>query len=158
MPTPLKSLENQSKHLTAAERAKRQLAEDSLQREGRVTMIRPAWLGPEASEIWKKTLQKMRGVKLQMLDNLDGDLLAVYCDACANYQKASALLSAKDEKGLPLATLDDVKSAQAWARIVFSSAEKLGLSPTARARLARKKAEDKPLDEFEQMLADFDKR
>ena len=46
------------------------------------------------------------------------------------------------------APIDDlIKAMQAWSRIIVSYAEKLGLTPGGRARLAKRKAE-KMLDPF----------
>jgi P27 family predicted phage terminase small subunit len=150
MPTPLKNSDNMRKHLTTAERKARETAEDELQRDARVILRAPDWLSEDARKVWDATRRKLKGI--QLLDNLDTELLAVYCDAVANYRAASKFLKAVDEEGNPRATLDDVKSCQAWARIVFSSSDKLGLSPTARARLAKKKAEVQPPSELEQLL------
>jgi P27 family predicted phage terminase small subunit len=150
MPTPLKTIENQAKHLTKKERAARQSAEDALQRQTRLMLKAPEWLSEEAREVWDGLRRKLRGVRL--LDNLDAELLGIYCDAIAHYRAASKLLVQLDENGVPLATDERIKQAQAWARIVSTYAEKLGLSPTARARLAKRKAESPPLDDLEKLL------
>lgn len=128
------------KHYTRAEVDARRVAADGLKRE-RVSLRVPDWLGNDARKVWYSIKDKLRGIDL--LDNLDTEMLAIYCDAVTHYRESSKLLH--DPK--QAATDDDVKSAQAWARIVSAYAEKLGLSPNARARLAKKKA-DKPVDGF----------
>jgi phage terminase small subunit len=132
MPTPLKRTENMTKHLTKAEKQVRQAAEVSLRRK-RVVVKAPAWLGENARKVFEATKKRMRG--LDLLDNVDVDLLAVYCDAVVKYQ-----------------TETDTKDKQAWSRIILSYAEKLGISQSARARLAKKKAEQIPPDDMELLL------
>lgn len=138
MPEPLKTLENQSGHRTKAERAARESAEEDLMRSGRVTIKPPAWLDDDAMAVFHDLRRKLKN--LILLDNLDSVLLGVYCDALANYKRSSRLLTRTDENGLPMATDEQVKAAQAWGRLCLQYAEKLGLSPTARARLARRRA------------------
>lgn len=133
MPTPHKSTDNMKKHLTKKEKQARQAAEKKLQRGTRVVIRTPDWLGEEARKIFEQTKRRMRG--LELLDNVDADLLAMYSDAVVNYQNER-----------------EIREKQAWSRIVLSYAEKLGISPSARARLAKKKSEQPAPDDFEQLL------
>lgn len=142
MPTPIKTVDgmtpggrNGGKHWTQEEVNRRKEAAEGIKHKKRVTLKPPAWLSEEALVVWKGILKKLRDIEL--LDSLDTDLLAIYCDSIVKYQAAS--------KGM--ATEEDVKAVQAWARIVVAYAEKLGLSPGGRARLAKKRAE-KPKDNF----------
>lgn len=145
MPTPPKSLENTTKHWTTRELDARDRAERGLKRSTRVTLRTPAWLSDTAREVWDDVRRKLHHIEL--LDNLDTELLAIYCDAVAHYREISIRIHADD-------VLDDdlVKQAQAWARLISSYAEKLGLSPNSRARLAKKKAERELPDELTQLL------
>jgi len=152
MPTPLKTSENIRKHLTNAERAARQHAEGELQRAKRPQLRCPKWLDDDARKIFEETKHRLKG--LQLLDNADVEMLGIYCDAVAKYRAASKMLTSLDEKGLPLAGEDDIKACQSWARLIASYAEKMGLTPTARARLAKRKAEHGPVDPLEQLLDD----
>lgn len=155
MPTPVVTADKITvrgraggKHWTAAETAARQVGQEAAQRKNRVRLKPPVWLSEDAMAVWKEIVKKLRGIEL--LDNLDAELLAVYCDAIVHYRECSARLSqpARGEDGEPPAPIDDlIKAMQAWARIVVSYAEKLGLTPGGRARLAKKKAE-KILDPF----------
>jgi P27 family predicted phage terminase small subunit len=147
MPTPIESADQMTigassggKHWTQAEVESRQAAAEGLKRK-RVRLEVPDWLDEDAKKVWASIRRKLWGI--QLLDNLDTEMLAIYCDAVVHYHKASKLLH--DPKHVTAE--EEVKSAQAWARIVSAYAEKLGLSPNARARLAKKKAE-KMLDEF----------
>ncbi len=127
------------KHWTAAEIAARQSAEDGVRRGTRVVLRAPDWLSEEALKVWRKVRRQAAG--LDLLDNLDGEMLAIYCDAVVKYREASAKMSKGD------VTDDDIKALQAWARLVSTYADKLGFTPAARARLVKKKA-DEILDSF----------
>lgn len=76
---------------------------------------------------------------LKLLDNVDADLLAMYSDAVVNYKDTT-----------------DPKDKQAWSRLALSYAEKMGISATGRARLAKKTAEQQQEDEFEQLLGEVE--
>jgi phage terminase small subunit len=80
-------------------------------------------------------------------------MLGIYCDAVAKYRQVSKRIDGVDgEDGKP--TDETIKEAQAWARLVATYADKLGLSPSARARLAKKRAERAPVDPMEALLND----
>lgn len=151
MPTPVKTSENIKKHLTNAERDARRQAEGELTRHKRPQLRCPKWLDVDARKIYEETKRRLKG--LQLLDNADVELLGIYCDAVAKYRAASQLLTHAHEVG-SLADDEDLKAAQAWARLIAAYAEKLGLTPTARARLAKRKAEREPADPLEQLLDD----
>jgi phage terminase small subunit len=106
-----------------------------MERVTRVSIHAPRWLDQDARKVFDATKRRMKG--LQLLDNIDADLLAIYSDAVVRYQKEA-----------------DVEKRQSWGRLVMSYAEKLGISPTGRARLARKVAEKREQDEFEALLDD----
>lgn len=128
------------KHWTKAEVEARRAAAEKLQPAGRVTLRMPAWLSEDARKVWARVRRETRD--LELLINLDAEMLAIYCDAVANYQKLSKGMVITDEDGKQIARKDVIKAAQSWARIVASYADKLGLSPAARARLAKKIAEE----------------
>src|SRR3989304_323597 len=132
MPTPNKNVKNMRKHLTRAERQSREGAERRLERLTRVTIRAPKWLSVDARDVFERTKRGMRG--LNLLDNVDADLLALYSDAIVHYK-----------------TEEDVRDKQAWSRVVLAYAEKLGISPSARARLAKRAAEKADWDEMEQL-------
>lgn len=146
MPTPLKRSENMRKHLTKSERESRQGAESSLQRERRPYIQAPAWLSEEARAVFEETKRKLR--TLQLLDTSDAELLAMYSDAIAQYQNAIKQMAKQP------ADPKEIQAAQSWSRLALQYAEKLGISPTARARLAKRKAERQELDPMERLLDD----
>ena len=150
MPTPPKNSTNMRKHLTKSEIDSRKRAEEGMRRKKRVTLRVPKWLDEKAREVWRDLRKRLRG--LELLDNVDAEMLGIYCDAIAKYRAASQALSQVDAEGLPVATDEMIKATQAWARLVATYAEKLGLSPQARARLAMRKAKQEPPDEMESLL------
>ena len=128
------------KHWTKAEVESRKCAADGMQRKTRVNLRMPTWLSPEAREVWKRVRRQIAGMDL--LDNLDVEMLAVYCDAVANYQITAGGLVILNDEGLQIANVEAIKSAQAWARIVAAYADKLGFTPAARARLVKRRADE----------------
>jgi len=128
------------KHWTKAEVEARKAAAESMRRKSRVTLVAPTWLSKEARTVWRQVKERLKGIDL--LDNLDTELLAVYCDAYVQYRNASKMLA---KQGDP--DPDKVKELQAWARIMATYADKLGLTPGGRARLAKRKTE-KRADKF----------
>lgn len=96
-------------------------------------------------KVWKSILKKLKGIDL--LDDLDSELLAIYCDALVNYRQCSRGMRIIGQDGEIVAAEDRIKTTQAWARIVTAYADKLGLTPGGRARLAKRKAEQ-TLDPF----------
>lgn len=154
MPTPVKSLDNMSKNLTNEERALREQAEEGIipdrGRESR--MEKPAIMTKNAvaGHYWKKILERMEG--LVILDDLDSDALGVYCVMMARYEQQCKLLSLaakqlNETKDDPqsiadaAAKLDAVSGKmQSLERNILQYAEKLGLTPSGRVRLAQKRA------------------
>lgn len=143
MPTPLKHSQNMKKHLTKAEKQARQAAEHSLEKEKRAYMRPPAWLSAQAKEIFQTTVRRLRSYHL--LEAVDIDLLANYADAIARYQDGARQLNANSEP-------KEMQTVQAWSRIALTYADKLGFSQTARARLARRKAQQEPADPMAELL------
>lgn len=153
MPTPHVSPDQMAigkkspgKHWTEAEVAARQKAAEGLKRKTRITLRAPDWLSEDARKVWDRVKRQLRGIEL--LDNLDVEMLAIYCDAVARYRQFSRGMVVEREDGSIVGSDEVIKTAQAWARIVAAYADKLGLSPAARARLAKRKA-DEEVDPFD---------
>lgn len=134
------------KHWTAAEVESRQKAAEGMKRKTKVSLRAPDWLSDEAKKVWARVRKQSAG--LDILDNLDCEMLAIYCDAVVNYRLTAKKLVIEDDNGDMLSKEEAIKLAQSWARVVAAYSDKLGLSPAARARLAKKKADDN-LDDFE---------
>jgi phage terminase small subunit len=125
------------KHWTAAEVDARQQAADKLKRKKKAKLAPPGWLSDEAREVWKQKLKQVKGLRAanELLDELDTEMLAMYCDAYVRYRQTAKIINK---------TTDDIKELQAWARIIGAYAEKLGFNPSSRARLVKKIADGKP--------------
>lgn len=155
MPTPVKALDNMSKNLTEEERQLRQEAEEGVipdrGRESR--MEKPAIMTKNAAagRYWKKVLERMDG--LVILDDLDSDTLGVYSVMMARYETQCKLFSLaakqlKDAKDDPEAVAEAVSKLdtvsgkmQSLERNILQYADRLGLTPSGRVRLAQKRAQ-----------------
>jgi len=155
MPTAPKVLDNMSKNLTEEERQLREQAEEGVipdrGRESR--MEKPAIMTKNAAagRYWRKVLERMDG--LVILDDLDSDALGVYCVMMARYEQqckvlaqvTKALKSAGEDPEAvsdAVAKLDAVSGKmQSLERNILQYAEKLGLTPSGRVRLAQKRAQ-----------------
>ena len=156
MPTLPKAKEHMTKHMTTQEQELREQAEVGVipDRGGAVTLSPPPIMTgiPGAAGFWKRTLERMEG--LCILDNLDSDALGVYCVMMARYQQQCKLLNAAS-KALKTAAKEDPEAvADAVAQMdavsakmttleknILQYADKLGLTPTGRVRLAQKRAQ-----------------
>lgn len=152
MPTPAQTAkvllfnrENKiGKHYTAAEVKARQEAAEKMTRKT-VKLKVPAFLKTRACapalKIWKEVVKE--GLEINLFDNVDSRVLADFC----RYQ---ALLEEELEKSFP-----NGKTIDRLGKLALSYAEKLGLTPTARARLAVKQAKqnDEIKNELEAMMA-----
>lgn len=156
MPTPSKASEKMTKHMTNQEREAREQAEDGIipDRGGEVKLTPPPIMAgiPDASGFWKRTLKRMEG--LCILDDLDSDTLGVYCVMMARYkqqckllQQASKALQKADKEKDPesieaaLGKIDAVSAKMTTLeKTILQYAEKLGLTPSGRVRLAQKRA------------------
>ena len=144
MPTPIKSVNNINKHLSKAEIDAREKAEAAPTRKPR----RPKQIADnkEALQHWKNTIKDLEG--LEILDRADSDTLAAYCEILAH----ADALRADEEKLKELWENErDIKAYKALSTVrrdiltlrgqQLSYATKLGLTPEARARLAKRAAE-----------------
>ena len=155
MPTPPKALDSMTKNLTQEERQRREQAENGVipDRGREVLLERPAIMTKNAAagRYWKKVLARMEG--LVILDDLDSDALGVYCVMMARYEQQCKLLAGiskqlkaagSDAEAVSEAVskLDAVSGKmQSLERNILQYAEKLGLTPSGRIRLAQKRAE-----------------
>lgn len=155
MPTPPKALDSMTKNLTAEERVLREQAEKGVipDRGREVKLERSAIMTKNAAagRYWKKVLDRMQG--LVILDDLDSDALGVYCVMMARYEAQCKLLALvskqlKEAKDDPEAVAEAVSKLdtvagkmQSLERNILQYAEKLGLTPSGRIRLAQKRAE-----------------
>ena len=151
MPANVKRSENLEKHQTKAEIQARQAAEAAIlpDRAGSPKPPRTLNKDPAAKRYWKSSLERMEG--LAILDDLDGEMLAVYCAALARrdsrHTRCRTLMAEMEQTAAPgerlelVNKLDTILSKlQAHEKILLSFADKLGMTPEARVRLARRRA------------------
>ena len=152
MPAPIVSIDNSKKHYTAEEKNRRS-AEEKVFSRPKVNLRAPASVkaDPAAEAYWKKLIKAMKGISL--LDDVDAEMLGRYCLLSARLD----LLNDNLRKGLNQGFCDDeiLKRIEATERNLLSYAQKLGLTPDGRARLAKKKAEERPLSSEEQAEVDL---
>ena len=118
-----KPLENQTKHLTNAEKAARQAAEEAYlpNRKAKLKMPEAVKDDEAAASYWRSILKRMKGTGI--LDDLDAEILGIYCLG----------LSRRDQ-------LTEIKPLLTLEKQLLAYADKLGLTPESRVRLARKRA------------------
>ena len=81
-----------------------------------------------ARAIWTQTLNSVRDIEL--FSNCDSEILATYCDICVQYEDAT------------MRTMPYAKDIDRLGKLKMTYAEKLGLTPTSRARLVVSRAKD----------------
>lgn len=115
------------KHWTKAEVEARRAAAETMKRKTPVKLKPPAWLKEDlaAYRIWSAILRDARD--LELLDNLDASALATYCKL--ESEKEAAVKAG------------DTRLFDRLAKTSLAYARSLGLTPDARARLAKKKAD-----------------
>lgn len=153
MPKAVKTLDNMSKNLTKAERAAREDAEAAVLPERTVVKLKPpAYVRDDkiAAKYWRGILKRMEGISL--LDDLDTEILAVYCSMLSRRDAAQAMYAKLLEEAeaaeldgeaivSALGKMDGVlQKLQGQERSILQYADKLGLTPAGRVSLARKRA------------------
>lgn len=144
MPTPAKALDAMSKNLTSDEKAARLEAESSvIPDRGEVVLKKPSWLKGKGAKYWESILARMDGTAI--LDDLDSEMLAIYCAQLAERDALQADLAKarKVEKGeepdmdLILALTKQLNAKDSKIRDYASD---LGCTPSGRVRLAQKRS------------------
>lgn len=143
MPTPVKASENMTKHVTKAEQEARTAAEASVNPDrGQVILKMPTWLKGRGKKYWDSILERMECTAI--LDDLDSEMLAVYCSQLQEREALQDMLASarKPKDGAP--NRDEIlaigKRIDAIDRSLLAYAEKLGCTPSGRVRLAQKRA------------------
>jgi P27 family predicted phage terminase small subunit len=148
MPTNVVNLDNMRKHMTNAEKSARNLAENQIQRNGKVNLREPKNVkeDPAAHAHWMEIKRKLKGINL--LDDVDSDMLGIYCQLLVRRDLLQKMLRGESEEGLKMVRGDLLTALQAQERLVAQYAEKLGLTPGGRARLAKREAEKPKENKF----------
>ena len=153
MPAKAKPLENQRKHLTKAEQQAREQAEAAVMPLRPQLELKPpnyVKTDTKAKRYWREIVKRREGVSI--LDALDGEVLAVYCTMLARrdstHELFAKLLKDSKAKGIDpetqaaiLGKMDSLMTKlQGQERSILQYADKLGLTPSGRIHLARKRA------------------
>lgn len=169
MPEAVKTTAMMTKHLTAAERAAREAAEKEIMPDrGRPAKLKmPALMSKNtpARKYWNQIVKRMEGYSI--LDDLDSDTLGIYCVQLARYDalcKTIQMLTEEIEalRGADAKTVADLIAkldsmsgkAQRTESNILQYADKLGLTPAGRARLAQKRAEQAAEDPDADLFGD----
>lgn len=127
------------KHWTKEEVEQREAAAKKLERKRKKKLRMPDWLDREAEKVWKKTIKDMDA--FEILDKVDEDVLATYCDAIVRYKETTQLIKENGYTEMSasgsMVVSPYVKAQQSYAKIIMQYADKLGLNANARARLAK---------------------
>ena len=151
MPTPAKSLDNMTKHLTRDEIEARSSAEADVLPHRKIK--RPSRISKDAGakRYWAEVLKDMEGISI--LDALDANILAIYCEKCSrrdemqvHYQQLRAQYAADPDNAtirLMIKLDSEIKGSE---DAILAYAGKLGLTPESRNRLAKRLAEQEEED------------
>ena len=141
MPTPVKTMDAMSKNLTRDQKDARSEAETSvIPDRGEVTLKKPSWLTGKGKKYWDSILERMEGTSI--LDDLDTEMLAIYC---AQLQERDALQAdlvkaRKDNEPDMELILTLTKQINAKDAKIRDFASELGCTPSGRVRLAQKRS------------------
>ncbi len=151
MPTPVKALDNMSKHLTLEEIEAREQAETALGPARTPKPPKSFTRKTEERKIWDRVLADMEGCEI--LDRLDTDVLEIYCRQLVRLQALRDTLEGRRGQLLTKYDFEVLKEIRSIEASVLSYASKLGLTPESRARLARRMAEQEPEDPDDDLFA-----
>lgn len=154
MPGRVKTLDSMDKHLTKGEIEAREQAEAAvIPDRAKARLEPPAHLKGKAADkravrYWKSILKRMEG--LAILDDLDAETLGIYCSMLSRRDATQEVFNAALDESLhlegdkrveALGKLGDLQvKLQALEKTILSYADKLGLTPSGRVSLARKRA------------------
>ena len=144
------------KNLTKSEIQGRRKAEEELTPAGKplADVKPPKWLDRASKREWRRMV-KLIG-DLGIVTEADANTLAAYCDATVRYAEASKIVQEEgpvvaSDSGRPMQNPAVLAAAKYW-QIMNKASRALGLDPSARASLAKVKAEEGSRDEFEELF------
>lgn len=167
MPKSPKPVENMTKHLSQEEREVRTAAEEEfIPRREKVTLKLPSGMTAKAKAYWKSILQRLEDSGTMLLDDLDSETFALYCNLLARRDKLDSvcnqlmrkLSKAKDSADENLEVIEKLDGVMTkltkMETLILQYAEKLGMTPSGRIRLAQKKAAAAAPDENDDLFGD----
>jgi len=149
MSTNILLLQNSKKHYTKQEKQARLNAEERLSRAS-IRTTPPDYIKADetAFKYWKQTLKSMKAFKV--LDNANIEALGIYCQIMARLELLrKAFTSTYNSSGV--IDEDLMKRIEANERLQLQYATKLGLTPEARLRIAKREAEQQTIDEADEL-------
>ncbi len=166
MPAHAKVTEQTSKHWTAEElEARKKAEEETLPNRETVKLKMPKYVRSDlrAKKYWNDTVKRMEGITL--LDDLDTEALGVLCSQLSRRDSLSELVQkmlkdADEENDLEkrletVAKLDALNSKLiSLEKAILQAQTALGLTPSGRVRLMRKRAEARLVEEADELFGD----
>lgn len=133
MARPSKSIDQVVGHRTKAEIKEREEAESKLKGSDDLIYKTPSWLCKEAKKIYKFLIEQFK--QTGILTNLDKETVAICADTIAKMREAQKLI---DEHGLMIDGKANpmINVYEKYSKIYAKMITELGLSPTARSRMA----------------------
>lgn len=133
MARPPKSIDQSVGHKTKAEIETRKQAEEKLKSSDDLINRTPSWLGKEAKKIYKFLIEQFK--QTGILTNLDKETVAICADTMAKMREAQKVI---DEQGLIIDGKANpaINIYEKYEKIYAKMITELGLSPTARSRMA----------------------
>jgi len=109
-------------------------------RRQKVKLRKPKFVSRDATanHYWNKVLRDLEGIDL--LDNLDSETFAGYCNMLARRDALIALEQGEGADGGDEVGACDTKLLQTLNKDILAYADKLGLTPSGRVRLAQKRS------------------
>lgn len=137
-------------------------AEMDARRENEVTgaeakLKPPKELSPEAKKEWRRIVKLYRQLDAEVINDLDVNLLAGYCENVAIFKAAereyqAAPLTVWDEESAKWLDNPNIKIMDGAMKNIMKAAELLCLSPVGRARMgvlaAKKQREEDPMERW----------
>lgn len=157
---PRKIIAISTGNISKAERAERKAQEEKL-RINTDELKPPTWLDTAGKKEFKRVVKNF--AVLNISDNLDLSVLATYCDAYSNFQKAAKIINkitAADVSEWDFELYEKtMRGYEKYAKIILQCSGKLGLATIDRLKLVQpKKKEEKPINKFAQFLDDDKER
>lgn len=155
MARPRKVISMQTGHRTNNEKAVRQSGEKHIKAK-KDALSAPNWLSDVAALEFERVVHEAE--QIDMLDNLDLSVLAVYADNYSQYVAAATYLNIH---GAVMKTQNGYETPSPWLKVkdqaaknIFSCSTKLGLAVTDRLKLITPVKEEKSVNKYIQFLGD----
>ena len=131
------------------ERLRRQNEEEKI-KVGRDELTAPEWLDDGAKEEFLRVVEETGEINL--LDNLDLSVLAIYCNAYSCYRQLTELIRQKGFRHGG-ASDSDISKQEKYVKQILQCSSKLGLATTDRLKLIVPVPEDNKKNKFLKYLS-----